>query len=168
MTAAEPQGLSYTTAPLKADVLSAGPAGLSVRLSSTAGQTGIWVVISDVSPDGTPHPVAGGRLNTDFPGVDRRRSLRDPRTGAIVQPYGRYDRPDPAAPGEERLYRVELWPIGNRFKAGHRIRLHVLGISAASKPGAPALNTLRVGGAKGARLQLPVLPGSNLRRALSP
>jgi uncharacterized protein len=167
MTVAEPQGLSYTTRPLTRNVLAAGPASLELRLSTTAPGTGIWVVVSDVWPDGTPHPVASGRLNTDFPGIDRRRSLRDPRTGAIVQPYGRYDAPDPAPVGEERLYRVELWPIGNRFRAGHRIRLHVLGSSAASKPGAPAINAIRVGGVTGARLLLPVLPGSDLRRALS-
>ena len=166
MTLAEGQGLSYTTRPLTADVLSAGPASLELRLSSTAGQTGIWGVISDVSPDGTPHPVASGRLNTDYPGIDRRRSLKDPRTGDIVQPYGRYDRPDPAAIGQERLYRVEFWPIGNRFKAGHRIRLHIVGISGASKPDAPAVNTIRVGGPQGARLLFPVLPGSDLGRAL--
>jgi predicted acyl esterase len=58
MTAAEGQGLSYTTKPLTADVLSAGPASLELRLSSTAPETGIWAVISDVWPDGTPHPVA--------------------------------------------------------------------------------------------------------------
>jgi hypothetical protein len=83
-----------------------------------------------------------------------------------VQPYGRYDRPDPASPGAERLYRVELWPIGNRFRAGHRIRLHILGTSAASKPGVPAANIVRVGGPRGARLLFPTLPGSNLRQAL--
>jgi predicted acyl esterase len=110
--------------------------------------------------------VATGRLNTDFPDIDRAKSRRDPRTGAIVQPYGRYDRPDPATPGAERLYRVEFWPIGNRFRAGHRIRLHVLGTSAASKVALPAANLVRVGGPRGARLLFPVLPGSDLRRAL--
>ena len=147
-------------------MLSAGPASLELRLSSTAPETGIWAVISDVSPDGTPHPVASGRLHTAYPGIDRRRSLKDPRTGDIVQPYGGYDRPDPAAIGQERLYRVEFWPIGNRFKAGHRIRLHIVGISGASQPDAPAVNTIRVGGPQGARLLFPVLPGSDLGRAL--
>ena len=51
-------GRSYTTAPLRHDMLSAGPAALDVRLSSTAPQTNIWAVVSDVWPDGTPHPMA--------------------------------------------------------------------------------------------------------------
>jgi predicted acyl esterase len=163
MTLAEPLGLSYTTRPFATDVLSAGPASLELRMSSTAPETGIWAVLSDVWPDGTAHPVAGGRLLSSYPDIDRRRSLRDPRTGAIVQPYGVYDHKTPAAPGEERLYRVEFWPIGNRFKRGHRLRLHVLGASAASLPGAPAVNTIRVGGRDGSRLLFPVLPGSRFR-----
>jgi predicted acyl esterase len=167
MTLAEGQGLSYTTSPLRSSVVAAGPATLELRLSTTVPGTGIWVVVSDVSPDGTPHPVATGRLNTDYPRIDRRRSLWDPRTDRIVQPYGRYDQPDPAGVGVERTYHVELWPIGNRFRAGHRIRLHVLGTSAASKPGLPAVNAIRVGGPTGARLLFPVLPGGDLRRALS-
>jgi len=168
MEPAQRLGLSYTTEPFASDVLAAGPASLELRLSSTAPETGIWTVISDVAPDGTAHPVASGRLLNTYPRIDPRRSLHDPRTGDVVEPYGRYDRKEPAAPGEARLYRVELWPIGNRFQRGHRLRLHVLGASAASLPSAPAVNTIRVGGRDGARLLLPVLPGSDLRTALPP
>ncbi len=166
MTLAEPLGLSYTTKPFASDVLSAGPASLELRLSSTAPETGIWTVISDVDSDGTPHPVASGRLSTAYPGVDGERSLRDPESGAIVQPYGDYSAKSPATPGQERLYRIELWPIGDRFKAGHRLRVHVLGASAASAPQTPTVNTVRVGAGSGSRLLLPVLPGSDLGQAL--
>jgi predicted acyl esterase len=165
MTIAETLGLSYTTPPLASDVLTAGPASLEVRLASTAPETGIWAVLSDVSPDGTPHPVASGRLSTAYPDIDPARSLRDPQSGDIVQPYGVFDHKTPAGFLQERLYRVEFWPIGNRFKAGHRLRLHIVGTSAASLPGLPALNLVRVGGSDGSRLLLPVLPGSELRPA---
>jgi putative CocE/NonD family hydrolase len=166
MTLAEPLGLSYTTRRFATEIRSAGPASLELRLSSTAPETGIWSVISDVWPDGTAHPVASGRLLSSYPRIDPARSLRDPATGTIVEPYGRYDAKTPAAIGQQRLYRVEFWPIGNRFRRGHRLRLHVLGTSAASLPGAPAVNTVRVGGRDGSRLLLPVLPGSDLRAAL--
>jgi uncharacterized protein len=165
MTVAEKLGRSYTTEPLRHDVLSAGPASLELRLASTAPQTNIWAVISDVWPDGTPHPMAAGRLNSDFPDIDRSRSLRDPQTGAIVQPYGRYDRRRPATPGRARLYHVEFWPIGNRFRARHRIRLTVLGASAASLASAPGVDSITVGGRHGSRLLFPVLPGSDLRQS---
>jgi len=161
MTIPESLGLSYTTKPFASDVVAAGPASLELDLSSSAHQTDVWAVISDVSPDGKAHPVATGRLRTSYPEIDRARSLVD-ATGAIVQPYGRYDRYRPAPIGEVRRYRVEFWPIGNRFRAGHRLRLHVLGASAYSSPHTPIVNTVRVGGPNGSRLLLPVLPGSNL------
>jgi predicted acyl esterase len=164
MGAAEPLGLSYTTAPFASDVLAAGPASLELRFTTTAPQAAIWAVLSDVWPDGSAHPVAAGRLSSDYPKVIRERSLV--RGGRTVQPYGDYSNPDPATPGEARRYRVELWPVGNRFEAGHRLRLDLLGSSAASKPGAPALNTVTVGAGSGSRLLFPVLPGSDLGEAL--
>lgn len=66
----------------------------------------------------------------------------------------------------QRAYQIEFWPIGNRFGPGHRIRLIILGASAASTPSRLALNTVRLGGPLGARLLLPVLPPSaNAHRA---
>jgi putative CocE/NonD family hydrolase len=159
-TLAEPLSLTYTSAPLAADALAAGPASLELRLASTAPETAIWAVLSDVAPDGTAHPVATGRLLTAYPRVNRAKSLR--RGGEIVQPYNVLREKTPATPGEERLYRVELWPVGNRFAAGHRVRVQVVGASGASAPGVPALNTVSVGAGAGSRLLLPVLPGSQL------
>ena len=166
MTLTEPVGLSYTTRALATPVLAAGPLDLDLRLSSTAPETAIWAVVSDVSRDGVAHPLMAGRLLSSYPRIDRSRSLIDPRTGVVVQPYGVYSDASPAPIGTQRLYHVEFWPIGNRFEAGHRIRLDIVGASAASKPGAPALNTIQVGGTDGSRLLFPVLPGSDLGAAL--
>ena len=83
-----------------------------------------------------------------------------------MQPYGDFDTAEPPAPGAYRRYHVEFWPIGNRFKAGHRIRLHVVGVSAYYLESSPSLNLVRVGGPGGSRLLLPVLPGSDLQAAL--
>jgi len=158
MTFAEPLGLSYTTGPFAAPVQSVGPASVELVLSSTAPETDIYAVLSDVGPDGTAHPMAAGRLKSSYPGIDLAQSLVDDQ-GNIVQPYGIYDVRDPANVGEERRYHVELWPIGNQFEAGHRLRLHVIGVSGASQPGVPAINTIRLG--EGAsRLLFPVISGS--------
>ena len=159
MRTAEPFGLSYTTAPFPKPVQSAGPASLEVTLSSTAPETDIWAVLSDVWPDGTAHPVATGRLRNSFPDIDRSKSLLD-ANGDVVEPYGRYDARKPAAPGEQRRYFVEFWPIGNQFGAGHRLRLHIVGASGASNPTTPGINTVRIG--QGASvLHFPVLPGTD-------
>jgi putative CocE/NonD family hydrolase len=166
MTVAGALGVSYTSAPLTADVTSGGPLALDVPLSTTVPSSAIWAVVSDVSPDGTPHPLAVGRLNTDFPGVVDSESRHDPVSGDVVQPYGDYSTRSPATPGATRNYQVEFWPIGNRFRAGHRIRLDIVGAAGTSLPSAPALNTIRVGGSDGARLLFPVAPGSDLAAAL--
>lgn len=154
MALAEPLGLSFTTEPFPEPVLAVGPASLELVLASTAPETDIWAVLSDVWPDGSAHPMAVGRLRSSFPGVDLERSLVDDG-GAVVQPYGRYDVKDPAVVGQERRYHVELWPIGNRFEAGHRLRLHVLGASAVSLPTTPGVNTVRLGEGQ-SRLLFPV------------
>lgn len=164
MTLAEPLGLTYTTAPFTEPVQAVGPASVELVLSSTAPDSGLYVVLSDVWPDGVAHPMAAGRLNSSFPGIDRSRSLVD-EAGNIVQPYGTFGTRQPAAIGEQRRYHVELWPIGNQFEAGHRLRLHVIGVSGASKPGTPAVHTVRLGEG-GSRLLVPVAPGSDLLAAL--
>jgi putative CocE/NonD family hydrolase len=168
MNRVEPAGLSYTTGPLQQDVVSAGPASLELQLTSTVPESDLFAVISDVHPDGSAHPVATGRLRSTYPLVDEARSLKDPGTGDIVQPYARFDRKTPTMPGTERQYRVELWPIGNRFRAGHRLRLHVLGVSGYHQTAGGGVNVVRVGGSGGSRLLLPVLPGSDLEAALAP
>ncbi len=165
MTLPEPLGLSYTTRPLASDVVSAGPANLQLRLTSTAAESDLYAVLSDVSPDGRAHPVATARLRSSFPDIDPARSLTD-GNGEIVQPYGNFASKRYAKIGEERLYQLEFWPIGNRFKAGHRIRLHVIGGSLFHLPAPPAINLVRAGGPNGSRLLFPVLPGSDIGAAL--
>jgi hypothetical protein len=165
MALSEPVGLSYTTKPLAQPVMAAGPLDLDLQLSTTAPETAIWAVVCDVWPDGSSHPLMVGRLSTNYPGIDRTKSLVD-AAGDVVQPYGVYSQTSPAPVGSSRQYHVEFWPIGNRFEAGHRIRLDIVGASGASKPGAPALNTIQVGGSGGSRLLFPVLPGSDLTAAL--
>ncbi|HWJ82370.1 MAG TPA: CocE/NonD family hydrolase [Nocardioides sp.] len=158
-------GLAFRTAPLRDDVTLAGPLALDLTLSTTTPDSGIWVVLTDVAPDGTSHPLTVGRLSTSYPGVVADRSLVDAH-GHLVQPYGDYGHKDPATPLVPRRYHVELWPVGNRFEAGHRIGVLVVGTSAASMPALPALHTVRLGGPSGARLYVPVLPGSDLGSAL--
>ena len=163
MNLAQTLALNFTTAPLREDVTLAGPASLEIELASSHSETDIYALISDLWPDGTAHAVATGRLRSAFPRIDAARSRKDPVSGDIVQPYARFDRREPAAAGAFRRYQVELWPIGNRFRGGHRVRLHVLGASAFHLPGVPAINRVRTGGS---RLLLPVAPGSDLAEAL--
>lgn len=157
-------GLTFTSTPLKEPVTAIGPGTLDVRLSTTGVSTPIWAVVSDVWPDGSTHPMTVGRLNSAFPGVVREKSLYS--DGNLVQPYGDYSTPRLALPGVARDYHVELWPIANRFKAGHRIQVSLVGQSALSLPSVPALNTVTIGKGSGSRLMLPTVPESDLAGAL--
>lgn len=158
-------GLAYTTEPFATDVVMAGPASLELALTQVVPESDLWVVLSDVWPDGSAHPVATGRLRTTYPDIDPERSRRD-ETGAVVQPYNVLSHKRLVAPGTEHRYFVELWPIGNRFQAGHRLRLHVVGASLFSVPTTPGVNLVHLGGERGSVLRVPVLPGSDLPAAL--
>jgi putative CocE/NonD family hydrolase len=157
MRMAEPFSTSWTSAPLTRAINVAGPAALDVFLASTAPDSAIHAVVADVWPDGKAYPVGVGRLKISFPSVDRARSIVD-RRGEIVQPYGDYTHPRPAVPGRTREYHVEFWPLGNRFAAGHRIRLYLTGISSFMLPTTPALHTVSFGDPTPSRLLLAVLP----------
>ncbi|MGH7804416.1 MAG: CocE/NonD family hydrolase C-terminal non-catalytic domain-containing protein, partial [Candidatus Binatia bacterium] len=160
----EPLALTYSTPPLARDVDVVGPASLVVFLSSLLPEADIHAVVADVWPDGSPHPVGIGRLRTSFPYVVPERSLVD-GNGEIVQPYADHAAKTYAMPAETREYHVELWPIGNRFQAGHRLRLYLLGPPNYVLP-APSVNLVSIGGNTPSRLLLPVLPGSDLHAAI--
>ncbi|HWV27541.1 MAG TPA: CocE/NonD family hydrolase C-terminal non-catalytic domain-containing protein, partial [Aeromicrobium sp.] len=157
-------GLTYTTPPLKLDVLAVGPGTLEISLSSLAPATGIWAVISDVAPDGTANPMTTARLNTAFPHIVESKSLY--RDGKLVQPYGDFSKTTLAALGRVRTYHVEMWPVANRFKAGHRIQVTLVGQSIQAPLGLPSLNSVVLGGAQASSLTFPVAPGSDLAAAL--
>jgi putative CocE/NonD family hydrolase len=156
----EATSLTWTTPPLAQPVMSVGPAALKLRLTSTSPETDIVAVLTDVAPDGATKAVAAGRLRSSFPAIDEEKSVRDPDSGAIVQPYNDLSAKQTVLPGTAQDYHVEFWPIGNRFEAGHRLRLILTGTPVSFLPSAPAINSVVVGGPDGATLQLPVLPGS--------
>jgi uncharacterized protein len=156
-TLAQPLSLSYTSPPLRSPVIAAGPASLDLRLSSSAPETELWAVISDVWTDGSSHPLATGRLLSSFPKIVGASSLTD-AAGDVVEPYGDYSTKSYTPVGAQRTYQIEFWPIGNVFRTGDRIQLTVLGASAASSLGLPAINSVQVGGANASRLLLPVIP----------
>ncbi len=83
-----------------------------------------------------------------------------------MQPFNDLSHKENVPVGEQRDYQVEFWPIGNRFEAGHRIRLTLAGTPLTFSPSVPAINSIVVGGANGAELQFPYLPGSDLCKAL--
>jgi hypothetical protein len=120
-------------------------------------------VIADVWPDGSAYAVGIGRLRTTYPNVILERSRID-ANGEIVEPYPDHSAKTLEVPGVAREYHVEFWPVGNRFLAGHRVRLYLTGPPMYMLP-TPGVNVVSVGGDTPSRLLLPVLPGSDLATA---
>jgi putative CocE/NonD family hydrolase len=158
MQLSDPSSLTYTSPPLKTALTAVGPGSLDVYLSSSQAVSDIYVVVADVSPNGTAYPVASGALRTVFPNVDLSRSLID-SGGDIVDPYNLYDTQSPALPGATREYHVELLPMGNTFAMGHRVRVYVLGTPFDQMAAPPGVNTVSLGGPSTSRLLLPSVNG---------
>ena len=158
MQLAEPLSLTYTLPRFRSAVDAAGPASLDVWASSTAPVTDLVAILADVAADGTANPVATGQLRTSYPRVVRSRSLLDPSTGELVEPYPDFSKQHQARAGTLRRYHLEILPIGNHFAAGHRLRLYLAGTSIAQQGAPPAVDTVAIGGATPSRLLFPTIP----------
>jgi putative CocE/NonD family hydrolase len=100
MLEARPDVLSYTSAPLPADLDVIGPVRLTLFVRSSATYTDFFGRLCDVSPDGRSINICDG-LTRVSPGIGQRQ-------------------PD----GSLRI-EVDMWATAQRFKKGHRLRLLV-------------------------------------------
>ncbi|MEU4836047.1 CocE/NonD family hydrolase [Streptosporangium sp. NPDC023615] len=94
--------LVYTGPALRRDTEMIGPVSADLYVRSGTGHADVVVRVCDVHPSGASYNVCEGV---------RRLAPGDPVAGSD---------------GIRRV-RVDLWPIGHRFRRGHRIRLHVAG-----------------------------------------
>ncbi len=105
--------LVYTTPVLDRDVEIIGPVTAQIYAATSAKDTDWMVRMSDVSPDGRASFLAEGVM---------RARHRDPdRGGAFNAHHLSVIEPNRVYP-----YVIEFWrPTGNRFLAGHRIRIEI-------------------------------------------
>lgn len=151
--------VTFETAPLTEDVEVLGPIDAEIHVSVDRPDTDLWVKLLDVAPDGT----AWGVMST---GLDvLRASYRNRRESREL-----------LRPGQ--VYRLDLSTLmtGNRFLAGHRIRvalmasfapnmswnLHTGGLELDSATTAAATITVYAGGRYPSKLVLPVTTAQNL------
>jgi uncharacterized protein len=117
--------VSYTTPPLTRDVDFFGPASVNLWLSSTAPDTDIEVIISEVRPDGQEQYVQAGWLNVAQRGLAPAGA--DPDESSVLRPYQSHT---PAGvrkltPGNPVYARVELFPFEHVFRKGSSIRITI-------------------------------------------
>jgi putative CocE/NonD family hydrolase len=113
-----PDYLSYTTEELTQDTEIIGPIVLYLYASLTGDDADFIVKIKDVSPDGSEFVLSRGWLKASHRETDAEISKP-------WQPFHPHTSPTPVIPGEINEYAIEIRPISNLFKKGHKIMLEI-------------------------------------------
>ena len=151
--------LTYTTAPLDADLQIAGYPVVTLKLASDHEDGALFVYLEDVDAEGRSRYVTEGGIR-----LIHRRAVPNPYFPG-EDPYHSFARADaaPMPPGEAVEVSVRLWPIAAMIRAGHRIRVAVAGADAGMFDPLPAddevILTVYRGGEDGSRIVLPVVEG---------
>ena len=137
-TADGPDELNYRSDPMTEDRTVAGPVVAELWASSNANEGGnfagtdyfVWLV--DEAPDGSLTYLTRGMLRTRHDAIDWDSGRNDAFTDAAGRTetyrFWRYHSADhvvPGAAGVPRQYRIEIWPVGHVFRAGHRVLIKV-------------------------------------------
>lgn len=120
------RNLTFTSAPLEADLDIAGPIVLELYAESTNVDTGFFARLTDQHPHDAANfekgmqpastNVAKGWLRASHREKDEARSTD-------LRPFYTHTNPTEIEPGKIYKYDIEVLPAAHRFKKGHRIRL---------------------------------------------
>ncbi len=151
--------LIYRTEPMAKDMELTGPLALHLNVSSTAPDVDWLVYMVDEAPDGKHRELCKGWLRSSHRKIDPAKSTPS-------KPYHPHLEAEPMKAGTTYELPIEIWPICNVFKKGHRIRLEIANSdSVVAANGRPhvwlrtkATNTIHEGGSKPSRLVVPVIP----------
>ena len=154
--------LAYASHPLKEDMRVWGPLSVTLYGSSTTLDTEWFVNVADIAPDGKFSPITLGRLKASLRETDSSRSNPG-------QPYHPFDKPVPPEPGKIYEYQIEIMPLFQTFKAGHKIWIqlasadfwyqeHLHTIDVSEHLPLPAKNTVYHDAEHPSHLLLPVIP----------
>lgn len=158
-----PDAAAYRTAPLAEDLVIAGPITLTLSASLSGTDTDFFVSLADVWPDGSISFIQRGMLKASHNAIDPLRSYYNDE-GDMVQPWRPHTNPQPVTPLDVNEYRIEIFPAGHVFRAGHRLLVQVhtppavdslWGYTATQHQ--PGVVTIHHGAATPATLLLPVV-----------
>jgi predicted acyl esterase len=112
--------LTYTTPRLTHDAEFLGSGSANLWMSSTAPDTTVQVMISEIRPDGQESFVANGWLRLTQRKLDQRAStvLQPVQTDLLADV-------EPLKPGAPGLARLQIEPFDHVFRAGSAIRLSI-------------------------------------------
>ncbi len=150
----------YTSAPLDKDLAAVGSGSLDLWLSSSAVDTDLQAVLTEVRPDGQEVYVQTGWLRASH-------RAEDPTRTTAQRPFHSHQLEDVELlePGQPTSMRVEIRPFAHLFRKGSSIRVsveaparHFNAWTLYTLPG-PAVNTVHHGSLHPSVLWLPALPG---------
>ena len=149
--------LTFTTAPLEADVEVTGHPAVHLFVSSTANDGDFFVYLEDVDENGYVQYKSEGQL---------RASLRKSGTRPWLPelPYHPSNQGDAQSlvPGEKVELVINLFPVSHLFKQGHSVRVSLAGADVdnfRTPELAPApIWTVYQGGTGASYIDLPVVP----------
>jgi putative CocE/NonD family hydrolase len=121
--------LTFTTAPLLADLEIAGPIKLTLYASSTRDDMDFFVKLSEQIPQSAED--RGKGLNPTSYWITKgwlRASHRalDPDKSTEMEPYHSHADPQPIEPGKIYRFDISIEPMAHRFKKGNRVRLEIV------------------------------------------
>lgn len=152
--AADETLLTFTSAPLAADLHVLGFPVVTLRLATNGVDGVVYAYLEDVGPDGSVTYLTEGCLRF----LQRATAgPADPTGLGVPRSFARADRL-PVRPGENLDLVVELLPVSAVLRTGHRIRIAIAGndVSCFSSYGGPGETfTLELG--EPTHLDLPVL-----------
>lgn len=117
----DPQGhtsLFFDSSVLIEDTEVTGPLSFFLSAACSVDDTAWVVSLYDVFPDGRRHFLSRGWLKASHRELDAERTTS-------WQPYHTHRNPQPLEPDQVYDYAIEMMPIANVFRAGHRIGLEI-------------------------------------------
>ncbi len=116
------KGLTYTTAPLEADVEVTGHPVVHLWVTASEPDADFFVYLEEVDREGRSHYVTEGVLRASH------RATHDPPLDYFGLPYHRSYKEDVRdLPSEPVELLIDLHPTSNLFDQGHRIRVTITG-----------------------------------------
>jgi predicted acyl esterase len=161
--------LTFTSAPLAADIEVTGPIVLELYASSDQIDTRFIVKLADQHPQDEAARAKGVQpafTNVSKGWLQGSHREKDPKRSTELRPFYTHANPQPLTPGEIYRFDIEVLPIAYLFKRGHRIRLEIVNGDSALTDAvfthpypqtAIGRDTIHHDGVHASRLKLPVV-----------
>lgn len=120
-TADGPDQVLYRSAPFSANTAVAGPLVATLYATLAAPDAEFYVRVADEAPDGSLSLLNRGFLKASHRAIDADRSFFD--GDVMYRPWHPHTETAAAliTPGAVTRYDIEVWPLENVFRAGHRL-----------------------------------------------